>query len=460
MKNGRFDVKIVAIACVLSFVFLNLIVQKTGEIVNIKFDCTENKIFRLSNETKEFLKTIDEEITFLYLTESGEQYPYVTQTMDRYIKESNKIRLETVDIVRNPMFVQKYTTGGSVGNGTIVVESSKRFKLVDPGAALMIMNSGENVSGKIGFALEEKLTNAIDFVLRDDNPIVKYASGHDSVDFALPAQKLNDENIAVEKIDITNEQFSPQDTDLLVLYGFCKDLSDAEYTKVTDYLAKGGKLYIALNPGVNCPKLKEITSEYGITINNDAVTEDNFSNIIKGNKLYLLVNPVGEVCENLSGKGSLLFPATSSLSLNESEKYKAHSTAVTFNSAKTRELLEANLGRDIKKGETSVAAISENVENASKLFVTATTQAFKPEDSAISTIMNSFSYVNREFFVQCVKYLIDSEGMNISIAPKSIMSRSLHFSNIEKLMISGIFILIPILVLIYGFVVCIRRRNR
>lgn len=460
MKKNSRNVKIIALACIVIFVFFNLTVELIGTFVNLKFDCTENRIFNISEQTREFLKTVDEEVVFYYLTQSGEEYPYVIQTMDRYTKECNNIKIKNIDIVRNPLLAEKYRAAGSVSAGTVVVESEKRFKIVDPGSALMVMQSGENVSSTLGFSLEEKLTNAIDFVLREHNPTVKYAQGHNNVDFALPAQKLNDENIAVEKVDILNDEFSVNDTQLLVIYGFREDISETEHKKIMRYLDDGGKLYIAQNPATDCPRLKSIISDYGITINDDAVVEENPSNIIKNNRMYLLVNPTSKVCENLAGKGALIFPATSSLSITENENCDVYSVARTSNTAKTRELIDTALGNDIRRGAADVAVISENGENGSKLFVTATTQVFKPEEQALANVMNSFSYINREFFVQCMKYLIDSEGIHISIAPKSIMSRSTHFTQTTKIVLSCIFSLLPIVLLTFGLFVCIRRKKR
>lgn len=456
MNKNKLAIAVTAAACTAVFVLCNLTVQLAAEKINLRFDCTENKIFQLSEQTKDFLKTVDEDVTFYYMTDSGEEYPYVTQTIDRYLKECKNIRLKKLDIVKNPAAVEKYKTAGSVDKGTIAVESSKRFKLVDPGAALMIMTGNENVSGNLGFALEEKLTNAIDFVIRDSNPTVKYAIGHNGVDFAIPAQKLSDENIAVERLDIENSSFSAEDTDLLVIFGFREDISKKEDEKIRAYLDEGGSLYIAFNPGIECGAVKQLAQDYGIKVNNDAVTEDSFSNVIKNNKLYLLVNPVSNVCENLGPKGSLLFPAASSITLGGG----AYAAALTKDSAKTREIINGNLGRDTGGGKIALAAFSENAANGSKLFVTSTTQVFKPEDKAISGIMNSFDYINREYFVQCMKYLIDEDGMNISIAPKSIMSKSLHLGSMTKLVISGIFIIIPIAALVCGLYVGIRRRNR
>lgn len=456
-------VKITA-ASILIFVFLNLFIQSLASIITLKFDCTENRIFRLSDNTKQFLDTINEDITIYYLTDGGVEYPYVTQTLDCYLKQCKRLKLEKLDMIKNPVSVERFKSADStLSKGMLVVESAERFKTVDPGSALVIINEKGNVSQSLGFALEQKLTNAIDFVIKDKNPTVKYVSGHSGVNFELPAARLGDENIATEKIDLSDEAFSVDDTDLLVLFGLRDDLTSREEEAVRAYLDAGGAVYIAVNPGSDTPKIKAICSEYGITVNNDAVTEENASNIIKNNRLYILSQTVGDEFNELNTDGrQLLIPATSSLTLSKTQGYTVRSLAKSYETAKTRELLDDALdalGRGINTGETDLAAVSENTNNNSKLFVTATTQYLVPEDESLEGLLNSYTYINREFFVICIKQLIGGDGMSISIAPKSFMSRSLHLTSITKTVLSTVFIAIPIAVLLFGIIYRLRRRK-
>lgn len=456
-------VKITA-ASILIFVFLNLFIQSLASIITLKFDCTENRIFRLSDNTKQFLDTINEDITIYYLTDGGVEYPYVTQTLDCYLKQCKHLKLEKLDIIKNPVSVERFKSADStLSKGMLVVESAERFKTVDPGSSLVIINEKGNVSQSLGFALEQKLTNAIDFVIKDKNPTVKYVSGHSGVNFELPAARLGDENIATEKIDLSDEAFSVDDTDLLVLFGLRDDLTSREEEAVRAYLDAGGAVYIAVNPGSDTPKIKALCSEYGITVNNDAVTEENASNIIKNNRLYILAQTVGDEFNELNTDGrQLLIPATSSLTLSKTQGCTVRSLAKSYETAKTRELLDDALdalGRGINTGETDLAAVSENTNNNSKLFVTATTQYLMPEDDALEGLLNSYTYINREFFVICIKQLIGGDGMSISIAPKSFMSRSLHLTSLTKTVLSTVFIAIPIAVLLFGIIYRLRRRK-
>ena len=103
--------------------------------------------------------------------------------------------------------------------------------------------------------------------------------------------------------------------------------------------------------------------------------------------------------------------------------------------------------------------MSENDKNGAKLIFASNAQFISPDGDALKGILNSYSFVNREFFVQTVKYAVGGDGMYISIAPKSIMSRSLNLTLNQKFALIVIFMLIPAFVLVLGLIVWRKRKN-
>lgn len=458
-QNKRHRLGVFAVMCVVIFVFLNLFTENLSRKIPLKFDCTQNKMFTLSKETKEYLKTVDEDIKFYYFVSSGGESPYVMQVAEQYTRNCKNISFEIKDIIKNPVFAEKYKSDGeNVSVGTVIVESGKRFKSVDPGSAVAINRNG-NVSANLGFTLEKKLTNAVDFVLRDKNVTVRYVTGHNEADFSIPAQKLGDENISVKKLDIANENISPADTDMLVLFGLRDDLTKPEYEKVIGYLDNGGKVFIASNVGARCENVLKIAEQYGIYADDNCLVEGDSGKIIKNSNLYLAVEPVGEIFDNIRNTEPLVFPSAGSLTLKDTDGLKVSSLAKTSETAKAKEITADGLGRTLSEGVFDVAGMSENGKNGAKLIFSSTAQFISPDGDALKGILNSYSFVNREFFVQMVKYAVGGDGMYISIAPKSIMSRSLNLTLNQKFALIVIFMLIPIFVLVLGLIVWRKRKN-
>ena len=284
-------------------------------------------------------------------------------------------------------------------------------------------------------------------------------TGHNEADFSIPAQKLGDENISVKKLDLANEDISPADTDMLVLFGLRDDLTKPEYEKVIGYLDNGGKVFIASNVGARCENVLKIAEQYGIYADDNCLVEGDSGKIIKNSNLYLAVEPVGDIFDNIRNTEPLVFPSAGSLTLKDTVGLKISSLAKTSETTKSKEIMDDGLGRTLGEGVFDVAGMSENDKNGAKLIFASTAQFISPDGDALKGILNSYSFVNREFFVQTVKYAVGGDGMYISIAPKSIMSRSLNLTLNQKFALIVIFMLIPAFVLVLGLIVWRKRKN-
>lgn len=459
-KGKKINALITVVCAAAAFIVFNSTLKALSEKVQLSFDMTPNKLFVLSDETNTYLDSLKENIKLYYLIEPGKESPYVTEVMDRYEKKCGKITVRKVDPVKNPAFVSGYASEKeAVQKGTIIVESEKRYTLVDPGSALTIIrDKNGNVTRSLGFTLEQKLTNAIDFTVRDDHITVRYVTEHGGIPFTSPGSKLRAENIDVEKTVLMDDEITAENTDLLVLFGLKEDLSGAETQKVRDYLKNGGKLFITLDPDTRPENILNIAADYGISIEDNILSEGNKSEIVGDNEFYLMAAPEEhEICGNLKNS-DILFPSASSLTVSEKDGVKASYLLKTKSSAKASELLDGETGRKTGEGSFGIAAIGEKGE--SKVFVASTSKFLVPDDSKISNILNFVDYQNREFFVQTVKYMTGGENLLLPVAAKSIDSRSLILSNDKKFIYIILFGgLLPFAVLAAGFVLWIKRRN-
>ena len=460
-RSNRINAYITVICTVAAFVVFNAALGILSDKLSLSFDMTPNKLFVLSEETERYLENLSDDVRMYYLAETGKESPYVTEVTDRSVKKSEKITVEKIDPVKNPAFVARYAQDGeTIQKGTIVVESDKRFTLVDPGAALTIIrDKNGQVSRSLGFTLEQKLTNAIDFTVRSSAVTVRYAAEHGGVSFASPASKLKAENINVEKIVLADEDISAENTDLLVLFGFKEDLSGAETEKVRNYLSGGGRLFITLDPGARPENILKIAEDYGISIDNNLLCEGNNGEIIGGSELYLkVVCDEHKICENLKN-GNILFPSASSLTVSNREGVKTSYLIKTKPSAEAKELIGGEAGRKIGSGSVGTAAIGE-ADNNSMVFAASTSGFLAPDDAKLNNILNAVDYQNREFFVQTVKYMTGSENLLVPVAAKSIDSGNFIISNNKKfayiILFGG---LLPLAVFVFGFVLWLKRRN-
>lgn len=452
---------IITICLVLAvFVVFNLVVKGLASKVQMSFDLTPNKLFVLSEETKKYLDGLDEDITFIYMIEPGKESPYVTQVAERYEKYTDKITVKKQDPVANPMFAAKYTPDGeALQKGSIIVEGAKRFTVVDPGSALNVIRDKDgNVTRSLGFTLEQKLTNAVDFVVKEKTVKVKYAAGHNALSFALPASKLRAENMEVEQIALLDDDLSTEDTDLLVLFGFNNDLTSEEYAKVKNYLDGGGRLFITVDPGTRLDNVLKLASEYGIVIEDNILAETNKGEILADSDLNLItLTDEHEICSNLK-QSRILFGASSALRTEPREGVKNSYLLKSKPSTKKCEIEDGDTGKKLDEGSFGLAAIAE--KDKTRVFVASTSKFLTPDSSKLGNILNFVDYQNREFFIQTVKYMTDSDAISVSVSAKSIDSRTLSLTNTQKfiyiILFGGI---LPVAAFVTGAVIWLKRRN-
>lgn len=461
MKKIRRTNTVITVLCITAvFIIFNLMLKTLSGKLQMTADMTPNKLFVLSDETKKYLDTVNGDVKLIYLIEPGKESPYVTEVIDRYEKYSKHISAEKTDPVANPVLAAQYTAEGeTMQKGNIIVESEKRFTVVDPGTALTIIrDKNGNVTRSLGFVLEQRLTNAIDFVMRDKTVRVKYAAGHNALQFSVPASKLRGENMEVSQTVLLDDSITPENTDLLVLFGFRSDLSGEELQKVTKYLDDGGRLFITVDPGVRLKNILDIAAKYGIQVEDNMLAEGSKGEILFDNALNLLtVADNHRICENLQ-KSRILFTSASALTVEQTPGVENSYLLKTKPSAKKCEIEDGDLGRKLDTGSFGVAAIGE--KNGSRVFVASTSKFLTPDDSKLSNILNFADYQNREFFVQTVKYMTDSEKPLVSVAAKNIDSRTLSLTNTKKFVYILLFgMALPLAVLVTGAVVWLKRRN-
>ena len=62
-----------------------------------QFDVSATDVFTLTDTTKEFLKTLDEDITFYEIAEIQNENDYVKNVVQAYVNESKHIKFERID---------------------------------------------------------------------------------------------------------------------------------------------------------------------------------------------------------------------------------------------------------------------------------------------------------------------------------------------------------------------------
>lgn len=242
------------------FVAINMVMQKL-ELTPIDF--TEEKLYTLTDESKEKVKDIDKDVNIYFIGYTDEE-----STVDlakQYNKANEKINVEAVDINNRPDLAQKY--GIESGTQGIIIECGEKSKVLTENDLVTYDTSTyETIS-----IAEEKLTTSIQSVVSDKVPKVYFLNGYS--EFSLNnnmyylSMFLGNEINETDTLDILTTGKVPDDCDTLVITTPNKDFDDIATNAIIEYINSGRNI-LWLNSAVvtqnNMPNVNKVLEIYGV----------------------------------------------------------------------------------------------------------------------------------------------------------------------------------------------------
>lgn len=464
-KSGSYSAGITVIALAL-VIIVNMLANALPATV-AKFDLSYNKMYSITPITEEFLKTLDQDITIYVLAEIGTGDSAVMEMLDKYKALSNHITVENVDPILHPGFVSQYTSE-NVTNGSLIVESDKRSKVIDLSDVYQTTINYTTYQSEVSaFDGEGLLTSAIHYVTTDDMPIMYRLEGHGEQTISNSLSSLiGKANIEVESLNLYTIQEVPEDAGSLLIYSPQTDISETEAEKILTYLENGGTaLILADYIGEDMPNLNSILEYYGVSFVKGMVLEGNANNFFFPYPHYLSPNKsVHTITNPIINRGSfILMPLAQGIKILDSVR----STVKVEPLLTTSEEAFLRLGEDLSNSSTTMqegdvegpfvlgAAISEAHGNVETKLVVYSSGYIMDEstDSQVNggnydLVMNSMNWLSTEDS----SIAIDAKGFEMEML-------QITSSDVNKWSIV-IVVLVPTATLITGFVVWIRRRKK
>jgi ABC-2 type transport system permease protein len=271
----RANLSLLAISVVVIVVSINYVIQRHP----LRYDMTSNKIFTLAPQTRDALKALKSDVTAtMFVTQKKQgQVPEVGRAREllrQYSKESKKFRLEVVDADVDASTVKKY---GVHEYNTVVFESAGNRKDVLQRDYVTYSFQGRQPTPK--FQGEQAFTNAL-LRMTDSAPLTVYLTeGHGERELGSPQniglnifkQVLEGSNYVVKSLKIYQDKI-PADCSVLASVGPSKPFSQAEAEIVREWMKKGGKFILCVDPNTQ-PGLDGLFADYGVKLGRDIVVD-------------------------------------------------------------------------------------------------------------------------------------------------------------------------------------------
>lgn len=461
LRFGAYSTGSIALA-VAAVVVVNIIV---GELPTAwtSIDVTSDKIYSLTDQTKEFLAGMNEDVTIYVIVAEKGQDETLGQTLQRYEELSDHITVEYVDPNVNPRFYKQYTD--SISMNSLIVVSEKRNKVILYSSIYESEYDYTTYSSTTtGYDGEGQITSALDYVLSDDMPKVYLTEGHGEYTLSSSfTNALKKQNVDYETINLMDYERVPEDAASLFIDAPTTDFSSDDKDKVLKYLDGGGNVILVTGvTDAQTPNLDAILDYMGLNKTEGLVVEGNAENYYRSPYYVLPTQSYSAYTSGLYGQYYIFAPYVQGITIqDETVGDISYDTFLSTSDEAFSKTGEINL-QDFDKAEGDIegpfavgisAVKTINEETEATMVVYGSEQIFTDEANEI------VSGANQVLFTNTIGSFVNQE-MNVLIPVKNYEISTLTVPQ-SKAVLVGLLtvVVIPLGCLATGFVVWFRRRR-
>ena len=441
--------------------------------VNISdLDFTKDKIYSISQATKDKLENIEEDITISVYN----MYEYVTDFAYKYANVNNHIKVEEVESLAAKKDWQNTYGVDDTSSFLLIQTDSKQKILYDSDLYTIDYNTYEQVD-----TTEEAITNAIIDVTTNVRPKICFLDGHNvySKDYFQYIQNsLYSEVNEVEYVDLLVVGKVPEDCKALVITALKEDITEKEKDLILTYINNGGELLLLLDPNfdnIKTPNFNKVLDQYGVSVSDGFILEGDTSKMMSGAPNFIIstINSSSEIVKNINMGLNLCMINSGKLNIATDEELQEKNVTVevlaslsdkAFYRTDFESTSQTRINSDKDAGGEPVAAIftKEVGENTSKMIIFANTTFATNMQIRIDTQYYMYAidaYNNEDILLNSVSYLTERED-NITIRKNDETVSTYDVSEMQLRIVLGIIFAIPVLIVFIGILVWWHRRRK
>lgn len=457
-------------------IFAGLLVER---FPSLNMDMTAQKLNSMSDEVKEAVKGIEQEITVYIMAdentvrqdelfaEYGIQYSQVANLLDRMQEVNPNIHVEFKSPSRNPAFVNSYAQD-QLTEGDILMVSSLRHRVLGVGDLFIQQQNVATGAYTFYSQADSVLANGLSYVSMEEVPLITVATGHGEM-LETSVRTAFDSVVEENAFEVREIQFMtqeiPEDTSILFLPTPTTDYTEEEIEKIKKFLADDTDvkphtvLFTAYPAQGRITGLQTFLEEWGVSVDEGTVFETDDSRMfltspntifVKNNDTLLadgtysyLLAPVASPLRILfdSNDGIYVFPllSTADTAMVMQEDSAAEETA--------SQIIAAYSYREIQAGGKTT--YRNLITLGSSMALT-------------SPYINSDSFGNKEWICDLLRLTTNTKS-NTAVIPRqtalAVMDITASKQTIDIVGMGIFTIAIPLCILAAGLVIYRKRRN-
>ncbi len=502
-KKFKYGSIATAITCIVVAIIVgvNVLVDLLVQKYPIKLDLTAGAMYEISDETIEYLGTLEQEVDFTVLMDesnfqtSGTYMKMVSEILERYTQYSDKIDLIYVDPTTNPDVVNKYQSGysGTLKSGDVVISNAAdptKMRVVnvdsmfsyDQEKYYMYMYGYATLEDCItAFTGEQSLTAALLYVTDADpvnvavlatgNEQPLYNQSYNAASLQIFEQTLTKNGYNVVEIDLYQDAIDPEAYDVLVLPAPVNDLTPDSIDQISAFLYNDGAydkdlIYFADFTQSATPNLNALLETWGLSVENHLVMEGDEA---AAQQVQLAIGtamvPTATIAEETYSAhvANKALPLVSPLCRPIKLLWESQTGGITTALLKSSDsiyLTDMQSDEEVEDpGVQTIMAISSRRNLQESGTVESNIMVIGSMLMTDYYVMQTPAYNNAEYLMSAVNTMT-GKGTSLIIAEKALEKSAITISQGQLQGINIVLYGIPFVVVIIGIVVFIRRKNR
>jgi hypothetical protein len=476
-RNVRYGVVSVAITIMVIFfiVFLNVVLTALFKKYPLDIDLTEDRIFEVSAETRDFLSSLKKDAAIYVLntedrfTSSGptEYFIQANQVIHKYEQLSSRVTVEYIDLIRNPDFSARFPEEQCNVND-ILVTSGGNVRMLTSADLFNIRSSyyGTYVASS---KAEQAMTSALLNVTSDRKFLAAVIEGHDGADVGPFVELLRLNAWDTVNLNLMTGDIPP-DASLLILARPSRDLDMEELRKLDAFLGEGQDrtlFYLTELDQAGLPNLSDFLAEWGIAVEPGLIYETANARILMSNPYVALADFAEEKYAGNALAKELypVIPQARPLKvLWDAQGWRA--TVTLINTSDTSGIRPP----DVPPGWTAGSSLSGSVP----ILVLSDFYRPNPQGEALSghvlvcastlalapAMLTNPNLANSAYFLDLLGQLAKRDDQ-VYVQDKTLGFTELNITREQVLIFTLVFaVLLPLAVLAAGIVVWLRRRHK
>lgn len=458
---------------------LNVVMDLAGDRFELSADLTGSKLFDISDESKELIESLKDDITIHVLAKEADFVSASTymaqanQVLKQYDKLGKHITVDYVNYVADPTFASKYPDV-VMSHGDILVTSGSKHRVITTKELFNYTYDSKGNATIASSKADQVLSAALLNVTSSEQVMVNIITGNGEYTMKSFESLLKNNNFEVAAKNLATEDFDTS-CKLAVLISPHTDLSPEVINKLDKFLYNNGEygktlLYTADAEQKPLPNLEAFLKEWGVAVGDGAVFETKENRVFNYHPFYAVADYVDETYMGMLRDKTTPMLMPISRPLTALFEYRNNnSTKVLLEFGKTAAVRPSDAPDNFDQADATIRGpIPALVLASYSINDKATGKVQKQSNilvSGSSGMLDSYSIDNSslsdsEYLLNVFNTLTDKKE-TIKIQSKTITGKELNISTAQANWLGLIFaLLIPLAIIGAGVVIWLYRRHK